>query len=50
MGNIVIHNRFGKGKVVAIDGLGVDKKAEIKFEKVGVKKLLLRFSKLNIIS
>ena len=50
VGNIVIHERFGKGKVVSIEGSGGDRKAEIKFEKVGFKKLLLRFSKLEIIS
>ena len=50
IGNIVIHERFGRGKVVSIEGSGGDRKAEIKFEKNGVKKLLLRFSKLEIIS
>ena len=50
VGNIVIHERFGKGKVVSIEGQGGDKKAEINFEKGGLKKLLLRFSKLEIIS
>ena len=50
VGNIVIHERFGKGEVVSIEGLGGDKKAEINFEKGGLKKLLLRFSKLEIIS
>ncbi len=50
IGNIVMHERFGKGRVISIEGKGGDKKAEIKFEKNGVKKLLLRFSKLEIIS
>ena len=50
VGNIVIHERFGKGEVISIDGQGGDKKAEIKFEKGGLKKLLLRFSRLEIIS
>jgi DNA helicase-2/ATP-dependent DNA helicase PcrA len=50
VGNIVMHERFGKGRVTLIEGKGGDKKAEIKFEKNGVKKLLLRFSKLEIIS
>ena len=50
VGNIVMHERFGKGIVISIEGSGGDKKAEIKFEKNGVKKLLLRFSKLEIIS
>ena len=50
MGNIVMHERFGKGVVVSIEGIGADKKAEIKFDQAGIKKLLLRFSKLKIIS
>ena len=50
VGNIVIHERFGKGEVISIEGQGGDRKAEIKFEKGGLKKLLLRFSKLEIIS
>ena len=50
VGNIVMHERFGKGRVISIEGIGGDRKAEIKFEKNGIKKLLLRFSKLEIIS
>ena len=50
VGNIVIHERFGKGEVISIEGQGGDRKAEIKFEKGGLKKLLLRFSRLEIIS
>jgi DNA helicase-2/ATP-dependent DNA helicase PcrA len=48
-GNIVMHERFGKGEVVNIEGVGADKKAEIKFEIGGLKKLLLRFAKLDVI-
>ncbi|RZK10163.1 MAG: ATP-dependent DNA helicase [Flavobacterium sp.] len=48
-GNIVMHERFGKGEVVNIEGVGADKKAEIKFEIGGIKKLLLRFAKLDVI-
>ena len=49
IGNVVIHERFGKGEVVSLEGAGADKKAEIKFEVGGIKKLLLRFAKLDII-
>jgi DNA helicase-2/ATP-dependent DNA helicase PcrA len=48
-GNLVMHERFGKGQVVNLEGVGADKKAEIKFEVGGIKKLLLRFAKLDII-
>ncbi|NRT10641.1 ATP-dependent helicase [Flavobacterium sp. 14A] len=48
-GNIVMHERFGKGQIINIEGVGADKKAEIKFEVGGLKKLLLRFAKLDVI-
>jgi DNA helicase-2/ATP-dependent DNA helicase PcrA len=50
VGDIVNHQRFGKGNVLNIEGKAADLKAEIKFENGGVKKLLLRFAKLEIIS
>ncbi|NLP58746.1 UvrD-helicase domain-containing protein [Lutibacter sp. B1] len=50
VGNIVEHKKFGKGEVLNLEGTGVNQKAEIKFETVGVKKLLLQFAKLTIIS
>jgi len=49
VGNFVKHLRFGKGEVLKIEGKGADIKAEINFENGGVKKLLLRFAKLDII-
>ena len=48
-GNIVMHERFGKGEVISLEGVGADKKAEIRFEVGGIKKLLLRFAKLDVI-
>ena len=48
-GALVNHTRFGRGKVLRVEGAGNDKKAEILFEKGDVKKLLLRFAKLEII-
>ena len=50
VGDIVNHQRFGKGNVLNIEGKAADLKAEIKFENGGVKKLLLRFAKLEIVS
>lgn len=46
----VEHMRFGKGKVLKIEGIGQDKKAEIDFENGGIKKLLLKFAKLKVLS
>ena len=49
VGNIVMHERFGKGEVINLEGIGADRKAEIKFEVGGLKKLLLRFAKLDVV-
>lgn len=49
VGNVVEHMRFGKGEVLKIEGVGTDTKAEINFEHGGVKKLLLRFAKLDVL-
>ncbi len=43
------HGRFGKGKVLSVNGVGQDKKAEILFENNGIKNLLIRFAKLEIL-
>ncbi len=48
-GTLVEHVRFGKGKVIKIEGVGADTKAEINFTNGGLKKLLLRFAKLEIL-
>jgi DNA helicase-2/ATP-dependent DNA helicase PcrA len=47
-GNFIIHNRFGKGEVIKIEGEGSDKKAEVKFDTSGIKKILLKFAKYDI--
>ncbi len=49
VGTVVEHVRFGKGLIAKIEGVGADTKAEINFENGGLKKLLLRFAKLNVI-
>ena len=48
-GNIVKHVKFGLGEVVMLEGVGADQKATIRFEKGGLKKMLLKFSKLDIV-
>ncbi len=45
----VEHANFGKGKVIAVEGNGPNKKATVFFDSVGNKNLLLRFAKLKII-
>ncbi len=46
-GDEVIHERFGKGVVSAIEGNAPNTTATVDFEKEGKKKLLLRFAKLK---
>jgi DNA helicase-2/ATP-dependent DNA helicase PcrA len=48
VGNIVEHQRFGKGEVLSLEGSGANSKAEIHFSE-GKKKLLLQFAKLKVI-
>jgi DNA helicase-2/ATP-dependent DNA helicase PcrA len=48
-GALVNHTRFGRGQVLKIEGVGNDRKAEIKFDKGDIKKLLLRFAKLEVL-
>ncbi|MBC6998421.1 UvrD-helicase domain-containing protein [Cytophaga sp. FL35] len=48
-GSLVNHTRFGRGKVLKIEGVGNDKKAEIQFDQGDIKKLLLRFAKLEVV-
>ena len=49
-GMTVVHERFGQGKVVGIDGNGPNKKATVFFQGIGQKQLLLKFAKLRILN
>ena len=50
VGTTVYHERFGKGIIKALEGVGNDKKAQVNFESGGLKNILLRFAKLTIIN
>ena len=47
-GMIIYHPNFGAGKVITLDGLGINKKAKVLFAKHGQKVLLLKFAKLYV--
>jgi DNA helicase-2/ATP-dependent DNA helicase PcrA len=49
VGMEVMHARFGKGKVMSIEGRYPDAKATVFFQSHGNKQLLLRFAKLKIV-
>lgn len=46
---IVVHDRFGRGKVIRLEGEPGNVKATILFDHAGEKKLLLNFAKLKVI-
>jgi hypothetical protein len=48
-GVTVEHDRFGKGKVLKVEGREPDLKATIFFPSAGQKQLLLRFAKLRVV-
>ena len=49
VGVMVKHAKFGKGKIVNIEGVSPNRKATVFFPNVGQKQLLLKFAKLEII-
>ena len=48
-GQHIVHNRFGRGEVLRVEGTGDSMKATVQFENVGTKQLLLKFAKFVVI-
>lgn len=48
-GTVIEHQRFGVGRIVKIEGSGENAKATVDFQNVGVKQLLLKFSRFTVI-
>ena len=48
-GNIIEHSRFGKGRVLRVEGSGDNAKITVQFEHVGTKQLLIKFARFKII-
>ena len=48
-GRLVVHERFGQGVVIRVEGTGDSAKAVIRFDNVGEKTLLLKFAHLKVI-
>jgi DNA helicase II / ATP-dependent DNA helicase PcrA len=46
-GDFVVHEKFGIGKIVLLEGTWPETKAHIQFEKAGSKNLLLKFARLT---
>jgi DNA helicase-2/ATP-dependent DNA helicase PcrA len=49
-GNIVLHPKFGQGKVIKVEGMGEEMRLDIDFASVGPKKLIAKYAKLTVIS
>lgn len=49
VGSRVMHDRFGKGVVLSVDGSGDSTKATVEFENIGTKQLLLKFARLHVL-
>lgn len=49
VGNMIEHERFGRGHVTNIEGVGDNCKATVEFENAGVKQLLLKFARFKIV-
>ena len=49
VGMEVMHTKFGRGKVMNVEGSGNDRKAVVFFEGIGQKTLILAFAKLTIV-
>lgn len=47
-GVTVFHNTFGKGTVLSTTGKGIDKRAEIYFDEIGLKKIILKYAKMSV--
>ncbi len=48
-GQNVFHTKFGEGKVLAVEGVGADARAQVNFPRHGVKWLALSVAKLTVL-
>jgi DNA helicase II / ATP-dependent DNA helicase PcrA len=44
----IFHDHFGKGVVISVSGKGLDKKADIYFDEIGLKKIILKYAKMRV--
>ena len=49
VGARIEHQRFGLGSVIRVEGSGENEKATVEFDNAGVKTLLLKFARFNIV-
>lgn len=44
----IYHDHFGRGTVISVSGKGLDKKADIYFDEIGLKKIILKYAKMRV--
>ncbi|MBK7147413.1 MAG: UvrD-helicase domain-containing protein [Bacteroidetes bacterium] len=49
-GTEVLHEKFGEGKVISIEGVGANKIATVQFGSFGLKKIMLKFARVKILN
>lgn len=49
VGSVVVHPQFGRGKVELVVGTGDRTKLTVRFDSVGRKQLMLKFSHLRVV-
>ena len=49
VGAKIVHQRFGHGEILRIDGEGENTKATVRFDEVGVKQLLVKFARFEVV-
>ncbi|MCH5229944.1 MAG: UvrD-helicase domain-containing protein [Muribaculaceae bacterium] len=49
IGNLITHSKFGAGIIESIDSISGEPSITVKFKELGIKRLLLRFAKFEII-
>ena len=48
VGSMVLHSKYGQGKVINRAGFGAETRFTIRFDSVGVKKMVAKFAKLRL--
>ena len=48
-GTVIEHQRFGRGTVIRTEGVGENEKATVQFQNVGIKQLLLKFARFEVV-
>ncbi len=44
----IYHDHFGRGTVISVSGKGLEKKADIYFDEIGLKRIILKYAKMRV--